>query len=626
MSNVAFALDYAAAGWPVLPLHSAVETLGGWRCDCRPDGRCTKGPAKHPRTIRGLSDASTDPDVIRQWWGMWPGANIGLAVPESHVILDVDVDDVTSVIGDRALPTTALVRTGRGWQFVYATERPIRPKVAALEHIDLRGPGSYVIAPPSRHISGTEYAWISEPREGIAPAPAWLYELAAAEKSVPAEPGALIRAGERNARLASLAGTMRRQSMTRDEIFAALATVNAGRCDPPLVEAEVRKIAASVAKYPPQPDPVAVSSVKAVGIDAADLLAKAIPPLRWIVPDLLPQGTTVIASAPKVGKSCLVYQVLVETSIGGRLLGREVASGSGLYLALEDGERRGQERLRAALRGRTMPGGRLEVRWSAPKIGAGLEDMVARWLDDHGDAAVVAIDTLGKVRPRSDGRRNAYEVDVEDLGRLQDLFRDRPVALVIVHHARKESGDDFLASVSGTYGITGSADTIVAIRRKRLEAFGSIVVTGRDVPDAELPVRFDGLTWQSAPSVVSEGSFQRMEVYRVIEGSGPIFPAAIAATLGLSRTSVQNMTGALVDRGAVARTAKGYVVTGATIVPSATRAGEDPGDSSDSESHRSHGGHPREEAASVGKRMAQVFEGTSLDAWTPPQPDPTSLL
>jgi hypothetical protein len=33
------------------------------------------------------------------------------------------------------------------------------------------------------------------------------------------------------------------------------------------------------------------------------------------------------------------------------------------------------------------------------------------------------IDTLGEVRPRSSGKRNAYEIDVEDLGRLQNLFR-----------------------------------------------------------------------------------------------------------------------------------------------------------------------------------------------------------
>jgi hypothetical protein len=132
------------------------------------------------------------------------------------------------------------------------------------------------------------------------------------------------------------------------------------------------------------------------------------------------------------------------------------------------------------------------------------------------------------------------------------------VALVIVHHARKEFSDDFLASVSGTYGITGSADTTAVIRRKRLEAFGTIVVTGRDVPEAELSVRFDGAIWHAAPAALPEASFERAEVYRTIEAQGPLFPKAIADELGLERSSVQHMVTKLVDSGAVVRTAKGY--------------------------------------------------------------------
>jgi len=200
------------------------------------------------------------------------------------------------------------------------------------------------------------------------------------------------------------------------------------------------------------------------------------------------------------------------------------------------------------------------VRWSARRIGEGLEDDLREWLDAHSDARLVAIDTLQRVRPRSSGRRNAYEVDVEDLARLQDLFRDRDVALLIVHHTRKESGDDFLASVSGTYGITGSVDTTLVVRRKRLEAFGSLAVTGRDVAEIEVPVRFDGMTWHDAPAALSEGSFERVQLYRVIEERGPIFPAGIATATGLERTSVQHMVRRLVERGAVARTTKGYLV------------------------------------------------------------------
>lgn len=295
------------------------------------------------------------------------------------------------------------------------------------------------------------------------------------------------------------------------------------------------------------------------GMDAADLLALELPPLRWVVPDLLPEGTTILAAPPKVGKSCLVYQVAVEASIGGDLFDRRVTPGSVLYLALEDGQRRGQDRLRAALAGRTMPRGRLEVRWSAPPIGQGLEESLVDWLDTHDDAILVAIDTLQKVRAPGDSRRNAYEVDVADLGRLQNLVRDRAVGLLVVHHARKASTDDFLTSVSGTYGITGSADTTIVVQRKRIQGgYGELHLTGRDVAEAKIPVHFDDMLWRLAPATVSAGSFEQAEIYRVILANGPLFAKAIGDLLGMSRQAVQNKIPALLDEGLIVRTPRGY--------------------------------------------------------------------
>jgi hypothetical protein len=335
------------------------------------------------------------------------------------------------------------------------------------------------------------------------------------------------------------------------------------------------------------------------GVDAADLLGMELPPLRVVIPGLLYEGTTIIAAEPKIGKSTLVYQACVEIALGGELLGRRAMPGSVLYLALEDGQRRGQQRLLAALAGRTLPRGRIEVRWSAPMIGHGLEDSIAAWLDSHADAAVVAIDTLGKVRPRGDSRRNAYQVDVEDLARLQDLFRDRQTALVIVHHARKQSSDDFLASVSGTYGISGSADTVIVVKRKRHEEYGTLDVTGRDVAETEIPVRFADGQWQDAPATLPEASFERTQVYRVIEASDrPIFAKAIAEQLGLTRVSVQQMVGKLADSGAIVRTPHGYVARART---------HHPDNSTNSVSNQSERGHLRAGARTVGDRMREIF-------------------
>ena len=211
-----------------------------------------------------------------------------------------------------------------------------------------------------------------------------------------------------------------------------------------------------------------------------------LPPLRMIVPGLLPEGTTLLVAPPKVGKSCLVYQVAIEVSLGGELFGERVASGSALYLALEDGMRRGQDRLRDALAGRTLPRGRLEVRWSAPAS-------AKAWKSDAG--------RLGRRAPRRRARRHRH---ARAGATPRDGNRRTPTTstwtssagcnpssatglwpLVLVHHLNKGSSDDFVAQVSGTYGVSGSVDTIININRKRLEAFGTITVTGRDVADAQ---------------------------------------------------------------------------------------------------------------------------------------------
>jgi hypothetical protein len=182
---------------------------------------------------------------------------------------------------------------------------------------------------------------------------------------------------------------------------------------------------------------------------------------------------------------------------------------------------------------------------------------------------MVAIDTLGKIRPPGGARgRNAYEIDYEHLGRLQALFRDRTVALVVVHHASKEKRDDFLASVSGTYGITGSVDTIVVVERRRPEQTGKIHVTGRDVPDAEVRVMFDGLLWQeSAEPVRLPEQFQ--EVLDAVDAAGqPVFPQAVATVLQVERKAAEYRLKKLVERGLLAKTERGYVVNRVVLKPS----------------------------------------------------------
>ena len=80
------ALRYARWGWAVFPCHETVRS----QCSCGL-ADCSS-PAKHPRTRRGLHDASTDPARVMAWWRRWPSANVGVRTGSVSGLVVVDVD------------------------------------------------------------------------------------------------------------------------------------------------------------------------------------------------------------------------------------------------------------------------------------------------------------------------------------------------------------------------------------------------------------------------------------------------------------------------------------------------------------------------------------------------------
>ena len=176
---VEVALRYAAHGWPVVPLHT--PQASGCSCHARDCGSA----GKHPRTVRGLRDASTDPDRIRTWWARWPNANLGVATGESSglMVLDVDLPDgpvsLDRLVADHGpLPATCEQRTGSGGrQLLFAHPgQPVSNRARLLPGIDVRGDGGYIVVPPSTHACGHRYQWTAR----IPPAapPGWLLDLA----------------------------------------------------------------------------------------------------------------------------------------------------------------------------------------------------------------------------------------------------------------------------------------------------------------------------------------------------------------------------------------------------------------------------------------------------------------
>jgi hypothetical protein len=221
------------------------------------------------------------------------------------------------------------------------------------------------------------------------------------------------------------------------------------------------------------------------------------PPLRYAVPGIIPEGSTLLVGAPKIGKSWLVLSCALAKAIGGRALGSiPVHASPVLYLALEDGDRRMQSRCRTLLQGDPIPAGFEYMTHVEP---GRVIETIGVWLArNRGAAAVVILDTLGKVMPPALPGESAYQRDYRIGSALKRLVDAEPGASLLVnHHDRKAASDDFIDSVSGTHGLAGAADTTVVLVRARNESDGLLQVTGRDIAEGQYAVRFtNGSAWQ----------------------------------------------------------------------------------------------------------------------------------
>lgn len=272
--------------------------------------------------------------------------------------------------------------------------------------------------------------------------------------------------------------------------------------------------------------------------NGAWLDAQQFPEVSYHVPMLVPEGLTLNVGPPKAGKSWLVFAYGLAIATGGRVLGSvPVQQRPVLYLALEDGDRRLQDRARKLLEGDPIP----EAFEYLTRVEPGrLLDTLSAWLDRYpGAEPFVVLDTLGKVMPPTLVGESSYQRDYRIGSALKRIVDEHPgSALLVNHHDRKAVTDDFVQSVSGTNGLAGAADTIVVLSRRRHEADAVIQVTGRDVIEGEYAMRFTaGCQW-----VLDGGDFTAANAALAQRRDSETLGDRSAAIAGYARDTGQEVT------------------------------------------------------------------------------------
>ena len=216
-------------------------------------------------------------------------------------------------------------------------------------------------------------------------------------------------------------------------------------------------------------------------IDGASLMSQPLHPPNFVVDTLLSQGLHILAGSPKVGKSWLALWLAVTVAKGEPVWNMATRQGTTLYLCLEDSVLLIQNRL-------------FEITEDAPDsvhfctecapIGQGLEKQIENFSMEHPGTVLVIIDTLQMVRPIHD---TTYANDYRDLSVLKRLADRLGLAILLIHHLRKEKAEDVFHRISGTTAISGAVDSsFTLVEERRGSGRAKLTCIGRDIEYREL--------------------------------------------------------------------------------------------------------------------------------------------
>jgi uncharacterized membrane protein len=284
---------------------------------------------------------------------------------------------------------------------------------------------------------------------------------------------------------------------------------------------------------------------------------------QWIVEGyLLPKAVTLLSAPPKCGKSEAAFGMVRAILMEEAFCGLSTRFTHAIVLSEE-----GEDTLQDKIDGLGKLARHITV---VPKHLSGDMDWQEKWQQAIAyarkkRAKLIVIDPMAEWLGLPPGGENTPGLVVEAINVIRQSAREHEVAVLIVHHSRKEGGT-FGAGVRGSNGITGAVDiilellrvegfdndrTITALSRFR-ETTKELVVrytpTGYLLPgEDETPVEptGDGLTESER------------KLLTTIEQEGPLPTPDLISLSGVSKAQVSRITPGLVERGLLVKTGSG---------------------------------------------------------------------
>jgi len=271
-------------------------------------------------------------------------------------------------------------------------------------------------------------------------------------------------------------------------------------------------------------------TIHSKGSTAKELMEKDMKEIRWVIEGVIPEGLTLFAGKPKVGKSFFVLNVAIDLSTGSDAFGSiPTEPAAVLYLALEDPESRIQGRLLKMLKNQPAPDNLHIVTVDGwPRIHEGGMDGLETWMLDHPDTRLVIVDTLERFKRPGKTTGYFYSDDYQNLAPLQEFANKHHIGVLVVHHTKKTSTKDPFDEITGSVGLTAAADTLAKLDRPYTGRGEGRIFTfrGRDVGEGELSFRFEdcGYVLEGEAAEQFQGSDSRRAIINYLEATDEPVP------------------------------------------------------------------------------------------------------
>lgn len=299
-------------------------------------------------------------------------------------------------------------------------------------------------------------------------------------------------------------------------------------------------------------------------VSLADLADMDLPEPNWAVEGILPEGFTLLAGDPKVGKSWMALQLGLSVAFGGPVFGTLAPANRGdvLGLFLEDSLRRIRDRSQVFLApDETLPRN-FDVFVEPLTMDAGGLAFLENWLRAHAQARLIMIDTVQRFRGfTSSGDGNMYSEDYEAMAKIQHLALSHHVAIVGLHHLNKTETSSPLRQISGSMGIAGGVDNTWILKRDSDQETGTLYLTGRDIDEATYALTFDksSCQWRSLGSAreYSANQGERNILEYLHAQPWAVTPAQLARELNVKGDTMRSSLSRMLTKKLVTRDADG---------------------------------------------------------------------